>query len=478
MGTLASQFGGETGGERIQRAIDSAANEAGSNVVVVDENGPDDGVWVLESAIELPSHTTLHLEGATLRLADGATDNLLRNADYEDGNEEIHVVGIGEARLDGNGKNQKRIDDGSHETVGIHLYNVETVTLSGFSIGPTENWAIAPENVVDLTVSNIHFAQDGSKLNQDGLHVTGPAERITVTNLTGTCDDDAVIARSGEGLYGEGGDLCGMTVSNVTIRNVHSCGIFRTTAQAGSVIDGVYATNLQMISEEEAGDAALKVGWNGHEDAYRDVTPEEHRNIVIENVGVNRWDGPFCTIQQPVKGLTIRGVRARHTGPLLWNEEHDVVGLTLEDCESTLTGNPPETLMSDFYTNVLNGERWLPEDQYHADVLDDPPGAVTFDHGALRDVTLRDIRFRFDPDGNFDGDGPHPTAVRIAETAAIGGLTIDNCSVYDYSTGVRIDEAADVRRTQCSGVRQSNVNHPWKTEGAAITASENDPEHT
>ena len=316
---------------------------------------------------------------------------------------------MGEARLDGNGENQERITDGSHETVGIHLYNVENVTLSCFSNGPTENWAIAPENVVDLTVSNVDFAQDGKKPNQDGLHVTGPAERITVANLTGTCGDDAVIARSGDGLYGEGGDLRGISVSNVTIRNVHSCGILRTTAQAGSVIDGVYATNLQLLSDAEAGDAALKIGWNGPEDGYQDVTPEEHRNIVIENVGVNRWGGPFCTIQQPVKGLTIRGIRATHTGPLLWNEEHDVVGVTVEDCESTLTGNPPRTLMNQFYTNVLNGERWLPAGQYHADVLEEPPGAVTFDRATLEDVTLRDVRFRSAFDRSADEEGPHPS---------------------------------------------------------------------
>jgi polygalacturonase len=125
--------------------------------------------WLLTSALELPSHTTLRLEGATLRLADGATDNLLRNADYDDGNEDIHVVGVGRARLDGNGENQERITDGSHETVGIHLYNVENVTLSCFSIGPTENWAIAPENVVDLTVSNVDFAQDGKKTEPERI---------------------------------------------------------------------------------------------------------------------------------------------------------------------------------------------------------------------------------------------------------------------------------------------------------------------
>lgn len=473
MTTSAKRFDGETGGERIRRAVEAAAAEPGANVIAVPPDGPDGGDWLLERAIELPSHTTLRLEGATLRLAPGTQDNILRNADYEGGDEDVHVLGTGGARLDGNAARQERVSDGSHRTVGIHLYGVRNATLRGFSIGPTENWAIAPENVVDLRVSDLHFAQGGEKPNQDGLHVTGPAERVTVSGLTGTCGDDAVIARSGPGLYGEGGDLRGMTVTNVSIRNAHSCGVLRTVAQAGSVLDGVYASNLQLLSDEEAGDAALKIGWNGPEDAHREVRPADHRNVVVENVGVNRWDGPFCTIQQPIRGLTLRGVRARHSGPLLWNEENDVVGLTVEDCESTLTGRPPETLLNDFYAELLRGERWVPADQYAADVLAEPPAAVTFDRATLRDVTLRNVRFRSDYEG--DGADGHPAALRVAGTARVDGLTVDDCAVEGYATGLRIDEGAEATRVTCRGVRQTDVERPWALGNAPVDGGENDP---
>ena len=115
----AADFDGNCGGERIQRAIDAADDESGRAVVTVGPDGPDDGgTWLLEQAVELPSHTTLSLRGAHLRLAEGANDNLLRNRHLEDGDEEIHVIGDGEARIDGTPEAQDRDWDALYRNYG------------------------------------------------------------------------------------------------------------------------------------------------------------------------------------------------------------------------------------------------------------------------------------------------------------------------------------------------------------------------
>jgi hypothetical protein len=471
----AADYGRDSDGERIQAAIDDTSH-SGPRTVIVEPTPPgeDREEWLLEEALELPSYTTLVLVGATIRLIDGANDNILRNADFDDGNSEIHVAGIGQARLDGNAENQKRHGEQIYETFGIHFYNVDTITLTGITVGPTECWGICLENVLNVRVSDIAFAQDGATPNQDGLHITGPAEQITVSGITGTCGDDAVIARSGLGLYGSGGDLRGMTVTNVSVQNVHSTGIFRTVAASGCVIDGVYASNLYLNSTTEAGDSALKIGWNGPESAHREVKPAEHRNIVVENVGVNRWDGNFCTIQQPVQNLTIRNATARHTGAFLYNEENDIDGLTLENCRSALIGSPPETLVNEFYRELLEGGLWIPSDYYFGGVVEEPPGAITFDRATVSDVMIRDVSLESTADSN---DKHHPTGFRITESATIDGLQLSNSRIAGYQTGINIEANAAVSALSIEQLRQTDVEIPWNIESDEITiaAHRNEP---
>ena len=106
-------FEGATGGDCIQAAIDMAETKPGHNLIVVGPVGPDDdGRWLLTKPIKLPSHTTLLLQGSQLFLADDSNCDMIRNRDYIEGNTDIHVVGVGGARLDGNAAHQTRPVDG------------------------------------------------------------------------------------------------------------------------------------------------------------------------------------------------------------------------------------------------------------------------------------------------------------------------------------------------------------------------------
>ncbi|MFB6228656.1 MAG: hypothetical protein ABEH88_08870 [Halobacteriales archaeon] len=131
----AKRFNGETGGERIQAALMQAADEPGSSVVTVTGAGPDGGVWET-TGLEIGSHTTLLIRNATIKLADGAGSNVLRNLDLDAGNDGISIVGVGDATVDGNAPKQPRgteghgYDDKRPEWIGLRFEHCDDLIMS------------------------------------------------------------------------------------------------------------------------------------------------------------------------------------------------------------------------------------------------------------------------------------------------------------------------------------------------------------
>ena len=96
------RFFGATDSETIQNAIGFAKEQGVEKVLIPRANertGCD--LWIIDSAILLPDHITVELDGAHLRLADGVRDNIFRNQNCAtekgatlDGEQcEIHLVG-------------------------------------------------------------------------------------------------------------------------------------------------------------------------------------------------------------------------------------------------------------------------------------------------------------------------------------------------------------------------------------------------
>jgi hypothetical protein len=318
----ASQFPGNNGGERIQAAIDSWG--VMPKVIEVGSHGPDlDGRWLLTKAIVLPSNTTLLLHGARLFMADKVSDNLIRNLHADSGDnqrdENIHILGMGGAELDGNAVNQIRQAQ-VYQNFGIAFHKVDKASIKGIALGPTEGWGMGLENVNDLLIESIRFQQDGKTENQDGVHVCGPGSRICISNIIGTVADDAIALDAGAGVEdfrgsarGFGGLLENIMVSNVSVKNLRSGAVVRTLASKGNALDGVFISQVAIADSNQV----LKIGWDrwgakqgGHE--VGDVFPscDEHKNIVIEGVK-GSTDDVFCRIESNVKNLTIRHVRGR-----------------------------------------------------------------------------------------------------------------------------------------------------------------------
>src|SRR5215212_3728125 len=330
----ASRFPGKNGGEQIQAAIDSLGTKP--KVIEVGPRGPDlDGRWFLTKAIVVPSNTTLVLYGARLFLADRASDNLLRNFHAETGDgqrdENIHILGLGGAELDGNAANQVRQPQ-IYKNFGIAFHKVDNASIKGIALGPTEGWGMGLENVNDLLIDSIRFQQDGKTENQDGLHVCGPGSRICISNVVGTVGDDAIAIDAGAGVEdyrgsarGSGGLLENIVVSNISVKNLLSGAAVRTLAAKGKRLDGVFISKIAITGSNQV----LKIGWDrwGARQGGReigDVFPscEEHMNIVIDGVK-GSTDDVFCRIESNVKNLTIRNVRGNCGGAAFTNLTSD-----------------------------------------------------------------------------------------------------------------------------------------------------------
>jgi polygalacturonase len=254
-------------------------------------------------------------------MADNVSDNMIRNFHADTGDdrrdENIHILGIGGATLDGNAANQTRQPQ-VHKNFGIAFHKVDKASIKGIALGPTEGWGMGLENVNDLLIESIRFQQDGKTENQDGVHVCGPGSRICITDIIGTVADDAIAIDAGAGAEdyrgsarGSGGLLENVVVSNVSVRNLRAGAVVRTLASRGKSLDGVLISQVAITGSNQV----LKIGWDrwgarqrGH--GVRDVFPscEEQKNIVIEGVKGSTED-VFCRIESNVKNLTIRNVR-------------------------------------------------------------------------------------------------------------------------------------------------------------------------
>ena len=117
--------------ERINRAIDAAA-ETGGRVVIPRVNvrgGQRRDLWLIDSAILLPSHVTLELDNCRIKLSDRCRDNLIRSANCGLGItdirplQNIHIRGIGHAVLEG--ADHPRATGDSGKTIGARTFGTD-----------------------------------------------------------------------------------------------------------------------------------------------------------------------------------------------------------------------------------------------------------------------------------------------------------------------------------------------------------------
>ena len=236
--------------QRIQAAVDKAAKTIGKIVIPYNNsNGCD--VWLLDSAVLLPSNITVILDNCTLQLSDKCRDNMFRSNNVGSGisntvwNKNINIIGVGDVYL--KGANNPRATGDSGKTLSLNpekdiketgdwrftygtdsgkeglkqtgdwrnililMAYVDGFKLKNVNIQNTHAWAVSHERVVNAEISNIRIdnpimnAIDGKEhqiLNRDGVNLRHGCKNFRIDDLTGKTGDD-FIALSTLGLHSE-----------------------------------------------------------------------------------------------------------------------------------------------------------------------------------------------------------------------------------------------------------------------------------
>ena len=246
------------------------------------------------------------------------------------------------------------------------------------------------------------------------------------------------------------------------MRNLWATGLLRVLPAPGYPIDGVHIKNIQMLETpgRSLAHAVLKFGntKSGMPQSrympFDACAPEDQANITIENVFVKDWVGPFIAILEPVKNLTIRGVRGNHTGPLLHNYGNRIDGLTLEDCRTTLTGGPEFQFHLDEYN--LGGTS-----------ATGTPAAILLDSAHLKDIDIRNVALTsgLKPEDMVTGSGV--AGMRLGPDADVQSLHVSGLKIDGFESGVIVQETRG-EDLKFEDVTMRDVGTPWDIRGADL----------
>lgn len=266
-----NQFKG-TDIQRIQSAV-NAAKGTTNKIVIPSKNSNGTNIWLLDSAILLPSNMTVILDNCTVQLSDRCRDKMFRSDNVGIGirnpewNYNISIIGIGEVTLKGannprstgdssktlskdSEKDKDRIkksggswqyditygsdagkegmkQTGDWRNIMILMAYVDGFKLKNVNIEKTHAWAVSHERVLNADISDIRINNpggwqiiDGKKQyfeNRDGINLRHGCKNFRINNISGVTGDD-FIAFSILGLNSEnqeGGSLNSTMVTSL-----------------------------------------------------------------------------------------------------------------------------------------------------------------------------------------------------------------------------------------------------------------------
>lgn len=339
----------------IQNLINNAINDNKNEVTV-------SGNWEIDNAIRLPSNFTVYLKNCHLRLADGCYCNIFVNENNEtdlgktiDGtNENISIIGIGQAILDGgnyNGLGEKIRPDGCTAPIYknnlILFTNVSGFTIKNLSCRNQRWWALnfiycAFGNIenIDFCACDIRIDENGVShhgllrnnysqvliKNADGIDIRQGCHDVTIQNITGFTEDDTV-AITGLNTFIEQPfivDSLSQDICRITIKNVRSqafCSNVRLLSQDGIKLYDVLVDGV-MDEERDSphmdyGHFAVRVG-DTHLYGKRFSTKDEVYNITINDV---YGDGEYAlSLAGEIGNLTLSNIRCGDNAGLILDE--------------------------------------------------------------------------------------------------------------------------------------------------------------
>lgn len=262
-------------------AINNGISENAGNLIYFPE-----GTYNISQAIKIPDDTIIFLNNCTIYLMDDSNDNIFRNDDIDNGNSNIYIYGRGNARLDGNAKNQDRDVYGtknneSYRYTGVFLCQVNGFEINGIKIGPTHAWGICHQKCSNGEFKNIEFMQNEDTDNQDGITCGGGAENIKFSNIYGYTGDDHIALNTHDNqdfVYPSigAGDIKNININGLEVQNFRAIRLLTG--------DGYQLKDITIKNIKVTGPVNTVVTFG--EESYVDTSPEENdfTNIKISDI--------------------------------------------------------------------------------------------------------------------------------------------------------------------------------------------------
>ena len=317
-----------TDSESIRAAI-ALAVESGSGRVRIPRLNERTGeaLWVIDSAIALPSNIEILIDGAHLMLADGCYCNMFTCGDPKAKNgrkacgetKNVTVRGRGNAILDGgkyNGLSEK-----NHSQNGLpHIFNNTTMLFFNTSNLLVEDlniinqrwWAITNVFVHHATYRNIRFRADISRIDENGVHhpdelptryreiyvknADGIDLRIgchdfLIENISGRTEDDSIALtalgewekKNGYVVEGASTDIHDVVIKNVST-DAYICSNVRLLNDEGNKLYNVLIDGVTSLHEREEYrcKATVRIGDTVY--AKTDSSVGDTYNVTVRNV--------------------------------------------------------------------------------------------------------------------------------------------------------------------------------------------------
>lgn len=242
--------------QRIQSAVNEASSTTGK-LIIPGYNSNGSGVWILDSAILLPSNITVILDNCTIQLSDRSRDNMFRSDNVGIGitdpnwNENIKIIGTGSVLLKG-AKNPRATGDsfrvltqdaeksraegvyrisygsdagvkntkqkGDWRNIMILMAYVDGFELNNVKIENSHSWGVSFERVSNAIIENIQIYNPeviniGNRevivFNKDGVNLRHGCKYFKISNVSGVNGDDLIALSSldVEPYYHSNGDI-------------------------------------------------------------------------------------------------------------------------------------------------------------------------------------------------------------------------------------------------------------------------------
>jgi hypothetical protein len=172
------------------------------NAILIEGNYPYalNGRYIIHESMKFPSNSILYGKNAKIKLGDNCFDNLMRNADFTNGNYNIKIIGEGNFILDHNAVGN--IDDlyTRYGKNGVNSYkyqtyawsNVDDIEMVNINLCDCQHWQLYMQRVTNSEFH--HYYQNFYRLtpNQDGIDFGHGCNNIHIHHWRGHSSDDFV----------------------------------------------------------------------------------------------------------------------------------------------------------------------------------------------------------------------------------------------------------------------------------------------